>query len=94
MFVDKLSDILKQKELKGELYSSEGLGWLRLLLQLVDVTKSGAEEHLMEFFPKGKSSQVLKAHRAQLTKDVCYTCMCNCMFRPCTLLNVFFSVDN
>ncbi|KAL5466919.1 hypothetical protein EMCRGX_G031082 [Ephydatia muelleri] len=68
IFVEKLSDILKQKELKEELHNSEGLWWLVLLLQLVDVTKSGAEEHLMKFFPKGQTSQVLKTHRAQLTK--------------------------
>ena len=74
--MEKLSDILKQKELKEELHNSEGLWWLVLLLQLVDVTKSGAEEHLMKFFPKGQTSQVLKTHRAQLTKYVCYTCIC------------------
>ena len=73
--MDKLSDILKQKELKDELCSSEGLCWLLLLLQLVDVTKSGAEEHLMKFFAKGRTmSESLKTHRAELTKDVCYTC--------------------
>eukprot|EP00731_Ephydatia_muelleri_P026844 Em0018g944a len=71
IFVDKLSDILKQKELKEELRNSEGLCWLVLLLQLVDVTKSGAEEHLMKFFAKGKiMSEALKTHRVQLTKDV------------------------
>ena len=75
--MDKLSDILKQKELKEELRNSEGLCWLVLLLQLVDVTKSGAEEHLMKFFAKGKiMSEALKTHRVQLTKDVCYTCIC------------------
>ena len=75
--MDKLSDILKQKELKEELRNSEGLCWLLLLLQLVDVTKSGAEEHLMKFFAKGKiMSEALKTHRVQLTKDVRYTCIC------------------
>ena len=71
----KLSDILKQKELKEELCSSEELCWLLLLLQLVDVTKTGAEEHLMKFFAKGKSCQVLKTHRVQMIKAVCYTCV-------------------
>ncbi|KAL5466959.1 hypothetical protein EMCRGX_G031124 [Ephydatia muelleri] len=69
-FVDKLSDVLKQKGVSEELCSSEGQRWLCLLLQLVDVTKPGAEEHLMKFFAKGTTkSEALKTHHAQLTKD-------------------------
>ncbi|KAL5466973.1 hypothetical protein EMCRGX_G031138 [Ephydatia muelleri] len=70
IFVDKLSDVLKQKGVSEERCSFEGQRWLLLLLQLVDVTKPGADEHLMKFFGKGTTkSEALKAHHAQLTKD-------------------------
>ena len=81
--MEKLREILKQKDgLEGELCSSEELGWLTTLLQVVDVTKPGAEEHLMKFLNKGRS-EVLKTHRPHLTKEVCpceknvsmYTCV-------------------
>ena len=69
--MEKLSKILKQKDgLEGKLCSSEELGWLTILLQVVDVTNPGADNHLMKFCSKG-GSEVLKPHRAQLSKEVC-----------------------
>ena len=75
--MDKLREILQKQPdtcMNEELCSCEEFGWLSALLDLVDVTKPGAAEHLMKFFSKGKS-QVLKAHHTQMTKDVC-TCAC------------------
>ena len=69
--MEKLREILKHKDgLEGELCRSEELGWLSTLLKLVDVTKPGADEHLKKFLNKGRS-EVLKTHRAHLTKEVC-----------------------
>ena len=84
-FVDKLREILQNQDINEEWCSSEELGWLSVLLDLVDVTKPGAAEHLMRFFSKGKS-QALKTHRTQLTKDVC-TCA---YLRKCIRWNTFF----
>ena len=72
-FVDKLREILQKQDINEELCSCEEFGWLSALLDLVDVTKPGADEHLIRFFSRGKS-QALKAHRIQLTKDVCIIC--------------------
>ena len=63
--------MLRQNKLE-ELCCSEGLGWLRLLLQLVDVTTPGAEEHLMKLFAKAKTMS--ESHHVQLTNYVCYNC--------------------
>ena len=93
--MDKLSDVLKQKGVSEERCSFEGQRWLLLLLQLVDVTKPGADEHLMKFFGKGTTkSEALKAHHAQLTKDVCYACMYKYMFRTCTLSKLLLSIGD
>ena len=74
--MEKLRGILKQKDgLEEELCSSEELGWLITLLQLVDVTKPGAEEHLMKFLSKG-GSKVLKPHHEHLSKEVCPSGSC------------------
>ena len=86
--MSKLSEILKQVEgTEDVLIHSEELSWLTTLLQLVDVTQPGAEEHLMKFF-KSKC-QVVKTHRAQLVKYVCkcagaVTCRCmTCIVTVC-----------
>ena len=69
--MDKLREILEQKQdVNEEMCRSEELGWLSALLDLVDVTKPGAAEHLVKFFRKGKS-QALMTHPTQLTRDVC-----------------------
>ena len=65
--MDKLREVLQ--DVNEEMCSSVELGWLSALLDLVDMTKPGAAEHL-KFFSKGKS-QVLRTHHTQLTKDVC-----------------------
>ena len=84
--MDKLREIIqKQPDMNEELCRSEELGWFSALLDLVDVTKPGADEHLMKFFSKGKS-QALKTHRPQLTKDVC---ICACL-RKCIRWKHFF----
>ena len=80
--MDKLITILKHKEVKEKLYHSEGLGWLALLLQLVDVTKQDAEVYLMTFFEKTDP---------QLTKDVCYTCG---SIYLCILHKLFLSIGD
>ena len=82
--MDKLREILQKQDIDEELCCSEELGWLSALLNLVDVTKPGAAEHLMKFFSKGKS-RVLKTHHTQLTKDVC-TCA---YLRKCIRWNTF-----
>ena len=70
--MEKVCDILRQNKLE-ELCCSEGLGWLGLLLQLVDVTTPGAEEHLMKLFAKAKTmNEWSESHHVQLTNDVCY----------------------
>lgn len=67
----KLSEMLKQKEgIEDVFIHSEEHSWLATLLQLVDVTETGAEKHLMMFFNKSKSL-VVKTHREQLVKYVC-----------------------
>ena len=72
--MEGLSEILKQKMKSDELLStSEEVGWLTALLQLVDLTKPGADEHLNKFL-KGKSP-ILKKHRAYITKNVCLICI-------------------
>ena len=65
-FVEKLREIINQ----NELYNSEEQAWLTLLLQLVDVTKPAADEHLKKFLSKG-NSPVVKMHRAHLIEQVC-----------------------
>ena len=80
--MDKLSTILKHKEVEEELYCSEGLGWLTLLLQSVDVTKPDADVYLMTFFAKTDP---------QLTKDVCYTCG---SIYLCILYTLFLSLGD
>ena len=72
--MEGLSEILKQKMKSDELLStSEEVGWLTALLQLVDLTKPGADEHLIKFL-KGKSP-ILKKHHAYITKNVCLICI-------------------
>ncbi|KAL5475165.1 hypothetical protein EMCRGX_G027231 [Ephydatia muelleri] len=70
IFVEKLCDILRQNKLE-EILCSEGLGWLRLLLKLVDVTTPGAEGHLMKLFAKAKTmNELSESHHIQLTNYV------------------------
>ena len=69
--MEKLCDILRQNKLE-EIFCSEGLGWLHLLLKLVDVTTPGAEGHLMKLFAKAKTmNELSESHHIQLTNYVC-----------------------
>ena len=89
--MEKLCDILRQNKLE-ELCCSEGLGWLRLLLQLVDVTTSDAEEHLMKLIAKAKTMS--ESHHVQLTNDVCYKCANGFLSPKRDLIHVFFKISN
>ena len=73
IFVGKLREILQKKDMDEELCRSEELGWLSALLDVVDVTKPGASEHLIKFFTK-VNNRALKTHCTQLIKDVCIIC--------------------
>ena len=69
-FVDKSFDVLKQKDIREGFCNIYAQYWLKFLLHLVDVTKPGADEHLVMYFSRAKS-QVLKKYYAQLCDDVC-----------------------
>lgn len=60
---------LKQDAIE-DIYRAEVFGWLKVLLELVDITKADAGEHLMMFFNLGEA-EVLKMQREQLTDHVC-----------------------
>ena len=71
-FVEQLSKILEQKCIREVVRSLHEQRWLQFLLDLVDVTKAGADEHLVVYFIKA-NSQVLKKHQTELFEKVCAT---------------------
>lgn len=68
--MEQLSKILEQKSISEVVRSSHEQRWLTFLLDLVDVTKAGADEHLVVYFIKAKS-KVLKKYQTELFEKVC-----------------------
>ena len=61
----KVVDPEIESEIKAELWK-----WLKLLLQLIDVTKDQADLHLKQFVVKGKGKGVVKHFQKEIRKIV------------------------
>ena len=67
--MEKLNELLQHNGMENDMCDRMVVKWLVLLLQLVDVTQPGSENHLAMFVTGAYS--VLQIHAEQVVQEVC-----------------------